>query len=58
MFVWYLRALDAKSQNVLRPQMDIMCDPECSREQRKKAYDYLDAWITIQAIRRQRRSCN
>ncbi len=55
MFVWYLRALDSKSQNVLRPQMDILCDPECTSEQRTIAYDYLDAWITIQSIRRQRK---
>ena len=55
MFVWYLRALDAETQSVLRPKMDIMCDPECSSEQREKAYGYLDACVTIQSIRRQRK---
>jgi len=52
MFVWYLN-LSPKGQDGLRPQMDIMCDPECSTEQRTIAYDYLDCWVTIQAIRRQ-----
>lgn len=55
MFVWYLRALSPKSQDALRPQMDIMCDPECSSEQRTIAYDYLDCWVTIKAIWRQSR---
>ena len=51
MFVWYLE-LSQKSQDSLRYQMDIMCDPEYSSEQRKRAYDYFDDWMIIQAVRR------
>ena len=46
MFMWYVWALDTETQRALRPQMDIMCDPECSALQRKLAYDYMDNYLS------------
>ncbi len=41
--MWYLWALDVGAQNVLRPAMIIMIDPECSVQDRHDAYVHLDA---------------
>ncbi len=42
LFMWYLWALDAETQRVLRPFMIIMIDPDCAAQDRYDAYMFLD----------------
>lgn len=45
-FMWYLWALDAKTQRVLRPTMINMIDPDLSEQERYDAYVHLDENMT------------